>query len=71
MSGENFMNLRKALGLTQREVANALGITDQAVSNWERGVYEPRLTLRQTAALCGLYGKTVQELAEIFGGNDE
>ena len=29
---------RKSMGLTQRELAEKLHITDKAVSKWERGV---------------------------------
>ena len=29
---------RKSLGLTQRQVAEELGMSDKSVSKWERGV---------------------------------
>lgn len=32
------MQRRRALGMTQREFADKLFVTDSAVSNWERGV---------------------------------
>lgn len=35
--GVNIMKLRKAAGLTQMQLAETLGISFQAVSNWERG----------------------------------
>lgn len=34
---------RKRIGLTQRAVAEAVGVTKQAVTQWESGVHEPRL----------------------------
>ena len=36
---------RKNLGLTQRDLAAALHVTDKAVSKWERGLSYPDVTL--------------------------
>ena len=36
--GEFLQGLRKEKGLTQRQLAEALHISDKAVSKWERGV---------------------------------
>lgn len=36
--GELIRDCRKEKGLTQKDVADKLGITDRAVSKWERGV---------------------------------
>ena len=36
--GINISKLRKLKGMTQMEMADMLGISFQAVSNWERGV---------------------------------
>ena len=34
--------LRQRLGLTQRKMADELGVRQQTVSEWETGVYRPR-----------------------------
>jgi len=34
--------LRQHLGLTQRELAERLGIRQQTISEWETGMYKPR-----------------------------
>lgn len=42
------MKLREDAGLTQKQLAQALGVTITTVSAWENGRHEPRLTLAQT-----------------------
>lgn len=34
--------LRRHLGLTQDEMASELGTRQQTISEWERGLYQPR-----------------------------
>lgn len=34
--------LRRRLGMTQRELAEELGVRQQTVSEWETGIYRPR-----------------------------
>lgn len=36
-TGEQIAAARRAKGLTQKQLADALGVTDKAVSKWERG----------------------------------
>lgn len=36
--GAYISSKRKALGLTQKQVAEQLGMSDKSVSKWERGV---------------------------------
>lgn len=62
----SFKVLREAQGLTQRQIAQAVGVTDQSVSNWECGIHVPRLTLRQTVSLCQAVDRSVEELADLF-----
>ena len=52
--GRKIAELRKAHKMTQFELADALGISFQAVSNWERGASMPDIS-------------KLPELAEIFG----
>ena len=41
------MKLREQIGITQKDVAERLDVTDQSVSNWEIGKHEPKLTVNQ------------------------
>ena len=56
--------LRKRAGLTQRQVADGLGITNKTVSEWERGITEPHLTISQTQRLMDILQCTFEELLE-------
>lgn len=64
MTHHRLMKLRDKAGLTQREVANALGVTDQTVSNWENGVRQMKLTIRQTISLCQVLNCSLEDLLE-------
>ena len=52
--GEIISTLRKEKGMTQKDIADRLGITDKAVSKWERDIAFP-----DTA--------TIPKLAEVLG----
>ncbi len=54
--------LRKENGLTQKEVAQKVSVSDKAVSKWERGLSLPDITL--LIPLAELFGITVTELLE-------
>ena len=41
---EYIQTLRRHLGLTQRELAERLGMRQQTISEWETGIYKPRGT---------------------------
>ena len=41
--GENIKKLREERGFTQEQIAEAVGVTFQAVSSWERDTYKPDL----------------------------
>ena len=58
--GELIREARKEKGFTQKDVAERLGITDRAVSKWERGICAPDIAyIEELAEMLGL---TVAEL---------
>lgn len=57
--------------LTQRIIAEALGVRVQTVSDWKNGRHTPKLSPRQTAVLCDLLQVSVAELAEMFPDSDQ
>ena len=52
--GEYIREKRKGLGLSQRDLAEKLFISESAVSKWERGVSYPDITL--VSPLCEVLG---------------
>lgn len=56
----SFLSAREAAGLTQREVAEHMGVDQSAVSFWETGKTNPRASL--LVKLSKLYNCTVDEL---------
>ncbi|MGG6293809.1 helix-turn-helix transcriptional regulator [Leptolyngbya sp. AN02str] len=62
-----FVQLRQQLGLTQKQVAGALGVSEQTVRNWEQGKTTPQLTIPQTKKLCELLGLPIDQIPDDFG----
>lgn len=58
--GEALKARRTAANYTQEYVAEALGVSRQAVSKWENGASDP--STANLMALAALYGVTVDEL---------
>ena len=56
---------RKALGMTQKQLAEQLGMSDKSVSKWERGICLPDVALY--AELCQILGISINEF---FAGED-
>nr|DAR15138.1 MAG TPA: Repressor protein CI [Caudoviricetes sp.] len=56
----SFLSARKNTGLTQKEVADQIGVDQTAVSFWENGKTLPRASL--LSKIASLYGVTVDEL---------
>ena len=58
--GKFILQLRKEKNMTQKELAEKLGVTDRAISKWENGRGMPELSLMK--ALCDELGISVNEL---------
>lgn len=58
--GEIISALRKEKGMTQKELADMLNITDKAVSKWERNVAFPDTAT--IPKIAGILGVSVEEL---------
>lgn len=58
--GDFLFSLRKEKGMTQAELAQALGVTNKAVSKWETGEAMPETA--QLLPISRIFGVTVDEL---------
>ena len=58
--GKFIAECRKQKGLTQLQLSEKLGITDKAISKWERGISMPDASIM--LEVCGILGISVNEL---------
>lgn len=58
--GEFICNLRKEKGLTQKQIGDMLGITDNSISKWERGINAP--DIYYLAPLSEIFNVSIKEL---------
>ena len=58
--GKFIATCRKQVNLTQLQLADKLGITDKAISKWERGIAMPDTSIM--LQLCDILGISVNEL---------
>lgn len=58
----NIMRLRQRHGMTQKDMANLLKVTDSAVSKYESGKIEP--TLSQIMVIADFFGVTMDQLVK-------
>lgn len=56
----NIEQKRKECGLTQKELASMLDVTQGAISQWEQGSVEP--SLKYIVMMAKIFGCTVDEL---------
>lgn len=60
--GRNIAKLRGQTGITQMGLADKLGISYQAVSNWERGASMPDIA--KLPQLAGIFNVSIEEILE-------
>lgn len=65
------MKLRKLRGIKQKELAEALGVSETTVRNWERGRAIPQLTIPQTKTLCRILQCSLDEIPDRLGPQEE
>ena len=57
--GKYIASKRKSLGMTQKQLAEKLGMSDKSVSKWERGVCLPDVSVYKD--LCSILGISLNE----------
>ena len=67
--GEMIAALRKEQGMTQLELAEKMGVTDKAVSKWERDLSFPDVA--SLPKLAGIFGLSVDALIQAKGETRE
>ena len=67
--GTMIAQLRKQQGMTQLDLAEKMGVTDKAVSKWERDLSCP--DINSVPALAEILGVSVEELMQVKKDADE
>ncbi|MBQ4072530.1 MAG: helix-turn-helix transcriptional regulator [Clostridia bacterium] len=57
---ENLRTLRKSKGLTQKELAEMVGVDQRTISAWEKGICEPGFQL--LSHLCEIFNETFDSI---------
>ena len=57
---QNLKEIRKLCGLTQKQVANSLGVVESCYANWEQGRTEPSISMLRK--LCEVFVVNLEEL---------
>lgn len=57
---ENLKNARKFCNLTQKQVAEKLGVVESCYANWEQGRTEPNIEMLRN--ICNIFGISIDEL---------
>ncbi len=60
------VELREKAQVTQKQLAEALGVTDHTVRNWEKGRAEAELQLWQVKAMCKVLKCSLDQLPDRF-----
>lgn len=65
------VELRDKAGITQKQLADALKVTEHTVRNWEKGRAEAELQLWQVKALCQILQCSLEDLPDRFKTDQE
>ena len=63
-NGNEFVNLLNEKGITRKELADALGVTERSVYRWLSGKAIPMLTVSQMKVLCAFLDKPLEEIPD-------
>ena len=66
--GKFLRRKREECGLTQKEMARRLYVTESAVSKWERGISYPDISL--VSQICGVLNISEHELIDVYKRQD-
>lgn len=66
---DNIRNMRESKGFSQEEVAQAAGVTRNAIDQYEEGNYIPNVI--SAVAMAKMFGTTCEKLIQANGDKEE